>query len=204
VSSFGQYEGYSVERFDGWETFSQYVEMRDGVRLAVDVTLPARNGEVTDEALPVVWTHSRYHRRMLGRPMPEVFPGLQRLLRHGYVVASAGVRGSGASFGVYAGLFSEAETLDAVELIEWFAAQPFCDGNVGMFGSSYLGITQYMAASKRPSALRGFKITGNPTRSTNSSTSSTEAAPVDWAVAMPASRRASFMAGLSRHKNAVR
>jgi len=155
-SSFGEYEGFSSERFDGWETTSVYVEMRDGVRLAVDVTRPTHAGQVSDEALPLVWTHSRYHRRMGGRPMAEIFPALQRLLRHGYVVAAAGVRGSGASFGTYEGLFSEAETQDAVELIEWFAAQDFCDGNIGMFGGSYLGITQYMAASKAPEALKAI------------------------------------------------
>jgi len=155
-SSFGVYEGYSTERFDGWETHSTYVEMRDGVILAVDIMRPTRNGEVTDEALPLVWTHSRYHRRMLGRPMAEVVPYLQRLLRHGYVVAAAGVRGSGASLGVYEGLFSDAETSDAIELIEWFAEQPFCDGNIGMYGGSYLGITQYMAASRAPGALKAI------------------------------------------------
>jgi hypothetical protein len=155
-SAFGEYEGYSFERFDGWETSSVYVEMRDGVRLAVDVVRPSLGGVVAAEPLPLVWTHSRYHRRMMGQPMPDLFPSLQRLLRHGYVVAAAGVRGSGASFGTYEGLFSEAETLDAVELIEWFAAQPFCDGNIGMYGGSYLGITQYMAASKAPPALKAI------------------------------------------------
>lgn len=155
-SSFGEYEGYSEVRFDGWETSSVYVEMRDGVRIAVDVIRPTKDGEVAGEPLPLVWTHSRYHRRMMGRPMPDLFVSLQRLLRHGYVVAAACVRGGGASFGVYEGLFSEAETRDAVELIEWFAEQPFCDGNVGMFGGSYLGITQYMAASKAPEALKAI------------------------------------------------
>ncbi|MFT5052257.1 MAG: putative CocE/NonD family hydrolase [Chlamydiales bacterium] len=155
-SAFGEYEGYSTERFDGWETTSTYVEMRDGVLLAVDITRPTRNGQVSDEALPLVWTHSRYHRRMAGRPMVELFTSLQRLLRHGYVVASACVRGGGASTGVYEGLFSEAETRDAIELIDWFVEQPFCDGNIGMYGGSYLGITQYMAASKAPGALKAI------------------------------------------------
>ncbi len=154
-SAFGVYSGYSTERFDGSETLSVYVEMRDGVRLAVDVTRPTKGGEVTDEALPLVWTHSRYHRRMGGIPMSRM-PAMQRLLRHGYCVAAVGVRGSGASFGVYEGLWSEAETQDAVELIEWFVEQPFCDGNIGMFGGSYLGVTQYMAASQAPEALKAI------------------------------------------------
>lgn len=168
VSDFGRYEGWSEERFDGWDTTSRYVEMRDGVLIAVDVTRPTRDGVVTDEALPVVWTHSRYHRnpaalmKMFGgsgagiESMVDTNAGLQRLVRHGYVVAAAGVRGSGASTGRYEGLFSENETKDAAELIEWFTAQPWCDGNVGMFGGSYLGITQYMAASQHPPALKAL------------------------------------------------
>ena len=168
ISEFGHYEGYSEPRFDSWVTTSLYVEMRDGVKLAVDVTRPAVDGEVSDEALPLVWTHSRYHRNpsALGgqrggsspsiRSMVDAMPALQRLVRHGYVVAAAGVRGSGASFGRFEGLFSAAETDDAAELIAWFAEQPWCDGNVGMYGGSYLGITQYMAASRHPPALKAI------------------------------------------------
>lgn len=171
ISEFGRYEGYSEERFDDWVTTSRYVEMRDGVRLAVDVTRPAVNGVAVDEPLPVVWTHSRYHRnpgelaKLFSedpddvpeiRSMVDAQPDLQRLIRHGYVVASAAVRGSGASFGTYEGLFSEAETADGLELVAWFAGQPWCDGNVGMFGGSYLGITQYMAASGGPEALKAI------------------------------------------------
>jgi putative CocE/NonD family hydrolase len=159
VSAFGRYEGWSEELFDGWETSSVYVAMRDGVRLAVDVTRPTFYGELVEEPLPLVWTHSRYHRRppVPGvRSMVDADPALQRLVRHGYVVAVVDVRGSGASFGRSEGLFSEAETRDAAEMIAWFAAQPWCDGNVGMWGGSYLGITQYMAASQAPPALKAI------------------------------------------------
>ncbi|WP_419950887.1 CocE/NonD family hydrolase [Candidatus Palauibacter sp.] len=171
VSEFGRYEGYSEPRYDGWVTTSRYVEMRDGVRLAVEVTRPALGGMPESEPLPVVWTHSRYHRnpgQIVSVLAPDLDPppdirsqvdaneDLQRLVLHGYVVAAAGVRGSGASFGRYEGLFSEVETADAIELIEWLASQPWSDGNVGMYGGSYLGITQYMAASGRPPALKAI------------------------------------------------
>ncbi len=173
ISEFGRYEGYSEARFDEWVTTSEYVEMSDGVRLAVDVTRPAVDGSAIDEPLPVVWTHSRYHRNpaaLVRRFNPDVAPAdllqirsmvdaqgdLQELVRHGYVVASVGVRGSGASYGRYEGLFSERETRDAAELIGWLARQPWSDGNVGMFGGSYLGITQYMAASESPDALKAI------------------------------------------------
>jgi len=170
ISEFGRYEGYSEPRFDRWVTSSQYVEMRDGVKLAVDVTRPALDGAPVEEPLPVVWTHSRYHRNpgelvkhfAQGEEVPDIRSmvdaqsDLRRLVRHGYVVASVGVRGSGASFGRFEGLFSDAETRDAYEIIEWLASQPWSDGNVGMYGGSYLGITQYMAASQAPPALKAI------------------------------------------------
>ena len=162
VSEFGRYEGYSEALFDEWVTSSLYVEMRDGVQLAVDVTRPAVDGVAVEEPFPVVWTHSRYHRnfsslmRRPGTSMVDVMEPLQLLVRHGYVVAAAGVRGSGASFGRFEGLFSEAETKDAAEIIAWLASQPWSDGNVGMYGGSYLGITQYMAASLDPPALKAI------------------------------------------------
>ncbi len=171
VSEFGRYEGYSEPIYDSWVNTSRYVEMRDGARLAVDVTFPAIGGEAAQGPFPVVWTHSRYHRnpgQLLeffapeGADVPEVNSqvdangALQLLARHGYVVAAVQVRGGGASFGTYQGLFSEAETDDAREMIEWFATQPWSDGNVGMYGGSYLGMTQYMAASEMHPALRAI------------------------------------------------
>ena len=171
VSEFGRYEGYTEPAYESWVNTSQYVEMRDGVRLAVDVTFPAMDGEAAPGPFPMVWTHSRYHRnpgelvRIFtpeGEEPPEVASmvdaqaDLQLLVRHGYVVAAVQVRGGGASFGTYQGLFSEAETDDAREMIEWFSTQPWSDGNVGMYGGSYLGMTQYMAASEMHPALKAI------------------------------------------------
>ena len=160
ASTFGEYAGYSEEKVDEWVNHSAYVEMSDGVRLAVDITRPSVDGVAVDAPYPVVWTHSRYHRNLFAMGARgsnvDVNPALQRLVRHGYVVCAAAVRGSGASYGRCGGLFSARETEDAVELIEWFAAQEWCDGNVGMYGGSYLGITQYMAAAHEPPALKAI------------------------------------------------
>ena len=155
ISEFGRYEGYSEPRFDEWVKTSQYLEMRDGVKLAIDVVRPAVNGEPVDERFPVIWTHSRYHRSLRNSSV-DPQPVLQRLVRHGYVYAAVGVRGSGASYGRYEGLFSPNETRDAYEIIDWLANQPWSDGNVGMYGGSYLGITQYMAASQQHPALKAI------------------------------------------------
>ena len=58
VSEFGKYSGYSEAVYDGWVRSSQYVPMRDGTRLAVDIVRPTLHGQVATERLPVVWTHS--------------------------------------------------------------------------------------------------------------------------------------------------
>ena len=66
------------------------------------------------------------------------------------------MRGGGASFGMRRGPFTPEESQDAYDITEWFAAQPWCDGNIGMYGLSYLGITQYMAASTQPPHLKAI------------------------------------------------
>ena len=55
-----------------------------------------------------------------------------------------------------AGEFTPDETQDAYDITEWFAAQPWCSGKVGMYGLSYLGITQYIAASTQPPHLKAI------------------------------------------------
>jgi putative CocE/NonD family hydrolase len=159
ISRFGEYKGYSPEVYDSWVRSSRYLTMRDGIRLAADIIRPTRAGVVVDAPLPVIFTHTRYRRASVrnGRVVSEAdSPLAQALLRRGYVILVVDVRGSGASFGVWRGIFDREETLDAAEVIEWAARQPWCDGNVGMVGGSYLGATQLMAASARPPHLKAI------------------------------------------------
>lgn len=161
ISRPGVYQGYSQPMYDSWVRSSIYVEVRDGTKLAVDIFRPTENGEPTADPLPVIWTHHRYHRAVMREDgqvssIVDDAPALRLLLRHGYVVAAVDVRGGGASYGTRRGEFSPEETLDAYDMTEWFAAQPWCDGNVGMYGLSYLGITQYMAASTQPPHLKAI------------------------------------------------
>jgi len=159
VSKFGQYAGYSEAEYDSWVRSSQYVAMRDGVKLAVDVIRPAVKGQVGTGRFPVVWTHNRYRRafKVMGRLITIADSmDAKNLLRNGYAVASVDCRGSGASFGRTLGAWTPEETQDAYEVTEWLAKQPWCDGKVGMFGGSYLGITQLMAASRKPPHLKAI------------------------------------------------
>lgn len=66
----------------------------------------------------------------------------------------ADVRGVGGSSGRYNGIYSPREIEDGVELIAWIAAQPWCDGSVGLIGGSYCGGNQLLIAARRPPALR--------------------------------------------------
>ncbi len=77
----------------------------------------------------------------------------------GYIVAQADVRGKFASFGFRPSANTDAEAQDAWEINEWLAAQPWCDGNVGMFGSSYTGQTQLEALRKAPPHLKAAVVT---------------------------------------------
>jgi putative CocE/NonD family hydrolase len=137
--------------------FSRYVPVRDLTKIAVDVYRPARRHRLLDGPLPVVWTFERYHRarmehgRVRTRLQTEL--GLDLLVRHGYVVGVADVRGSGASFGSRDGLVTEQDRWDAYDITEWFAAQPWSNGRVAMFGKSFMALTQYLGASTAPPHL---------------------------------------------------
>lgn len=82
--------------------------------------------------------------------------------RRGYAALLADFRGTGSSSGSARAPFASAESDDGVAAVEWAAAQPWCDGNVGMWGISYGGITSLRTASRRPPALKAIiPIMGN-------------------------------------------
>ena len=69
------------------------------------------------------------------------------LLIHGYNVAVIDTRGTGASFGSATGPSALQIGQDLDDLFDWFAARPWCDGNIGMIGASWHGAVQHMALS---------------------------------------------------------
>jgi len=159
ISQLGRYQGYSEPLYDNWVRTSQYVEVRDGTKLAVDIFRPTdNNGMPIEEPLPVIWTHDRYQRAFIlpsGNTITQLSqqPWLETMLRYGYVVGVVDVRGGGASYGTRTGAFSAEEAQDAYDITEWFATQSWSNGRIGMYGRSYLGITQYFAASTAPPHL---------------------------------------------------
>ena len=71
----------------------------------------------------------------------------------GYVTVVGTVRGAGRSGGTWGHAHWSQDGLDAADLVEWLAGQPFCDGRVGQFGESYGGQTSYGSAVERPPHL---------------------------------------------------
>ena len=96
------------------------------------------------------------------RNTEEVQTGADLMIRvftsYGYILAQADVRGKFASYGFRKSSNTDSEADDAYEINEWLANQPWCDGNVGMFGSSYTGQTQLSVLRKAPPHLRAAVI----------------------------------------------
>ncbi|KAB7647708.1 CocE/NonD family hydrolase [Polymorphobacter fuscus] len=129
------------------------VPMRDGVELRADVHRPAEPGRY-----PVLVAASPYPRQIqdLGAPMGFIEAGASDwFVPRGYVHLIVNCRGTGGSGGTF-GFFDGQERRDMYDLVEWAAAQPWSDGNVGMVGISYFAMTQMEAAVERPPHLKAI------------------------------------------------
>jgi putative CocE/NonD family hydrolase len=123
------------------------VPMRDGTNLALDLIVPPGTGPH-----PVVLIRTPYDKVLQREAPPSQVRGipydrtfLRRLVRNGYVLAFQDVRGRFNSDGEWCPYFSERD--DGEDTIQWLAQQYWCNGNIGMIGRSYVGYTQWMAAS---------------------------------------------------------
>ncbi|MGH8251644.1 MAG: CocE/NonD family hydrolase [Steroidobacteraceae bacterium] len=124
--------------------------MRDGINLAVDILSPD-----IDEPCPVILIRTPYNK--IGH---RDDPFVADLVRRGYAVAMQDTRGRFNSDGEFDPYRNEHE--DGFDTVEWLARQPWCDGNVGMIGGSYIGQTQWFAASHAPTALKAIVPTVSP------------------------------------------
>ncbi|WP_156449573.1 CocE/NonD family hydrolase, partial [Caulobacter sp. CCH9-E1] len=117
---------------------SFYLPMRDGTKIAISLHRPAVDGKPVDTRLPVIWHHTLDIEKM-GVRETGAAQSLTDLTRAGYVVAIVARRGNGASFGVRRGYEDFTEGFDAYEITEWLAAQPWSNGQIGMYGCSNTG-----------------------------------------------------------------
>lgn len=161
VSSFGKYQGYSEQLYSEWVRSSQYVAVRDGTKLAVDIYRPAVAGKPVETPYPALFCFTPYRRAYYdseGKLVISQQRVVDYMTKYGYVVVVGEVRGTGSSFGVRRAMNDRTEAQDAHDLIEWIARQPWCDGKVGMYGSSYYGQTVFEALSTVPPHLKAASI----------------------------------------------
>lgn len=118
-------------------------KMRDGVALRADIYRPDADGK-----FPVLLQRTPYNKT--GWSMNFAYLAAAR----GYVVVIQDVRGRYTSEGDWYPFIHEAE--DGYDTVEWVAALPYSDGRVGMFGGSYVGATQMLAATAHPPHLAGI------------------------------------------------
>jgi len=167
ISKPGEYLGYSEPVYaEDYDLSSQYVKMRDGTKLAIDICRPKdkTTREVIDEPLPVLWMHTPYNRRYNGNyedMTVECYAGTAaRLVKYGYVVATVDYRGLYGSFGhnenFNRGQWISAARTDAYDITEWLAVQAWSNGNIGMWGCSATGGSQMQAATTAPPHLKAM------------------------------------------------
>jgi putative CocE/NonD family hydrolase len=126
--------------------------MRDGTVLRADVYLPAGTGP-----FPALLERTPYGKDN----SPECQVGAPPFFAsHGYAVVVQDVRGRFASEGRFVPFHDDGwgPNRDGYDTVEWIAAQPWCDGNVGTIGGSYAGATQYRLAPTRPPHLRAMYV----------------------------------------------
>ncbi len=126
-----------------------YIPTRDGTTLSANITFP-------DEATfpkpwPVLVDYSGYDPSQPGGAPSEaaMFP-LQ-----GYVVVGLNTRGTTCSGGAF-DYFESLQSTDGYDAIEMLANQPWANGDVGMVGISYMGISQLFVGQTRPPHLRAI------------------------------------------------
>jgi uncharacterized protein len=112
------------------------VPMRDGVKLATDLYLPASTGPH-----PAIVVRTPY-----SKPEGKLIAGF--FTRYGYAVAVQDTRGRHQSEGNFYPFRFEAQ--DGVDFTGWARQQPWCNGKVGGFGASYLGFVQWAMAPGNP------------------------------------------------------
>jgi uncharacterized protein len=124
-----------------------WIPLADGTLLYARVWRP-----LTDEPVPALLEYLPY--RLTDWTAPRDHQRHPWYAGHGYASVRVDIRGHGNSEGFPADVSSATELADGVEVIHWLAAQPWCDGKVGMFGISWGGCDSLRIAALAPEPLK--------------------------------------------------
>lgn len=125
------------------------IPLSDGATLSADLYRPAGKGP-----FPALMSFYPYHKDDFIGAMNEA--PRRYFAARGYAHLLVDFRGLGGSSGVAWPAMDRGEARDGAEAIEWIARQPWCDGNVGMWGLSYGGISSLKVAAENPPHLRAI------------------------------------------------
>jgi putative CocE/NonD family hydrolase len=121
------------------------VPMRDGTTLRADVYRPAGAGRY-----PALLQRTPYDKSATATMARLIL----RATEAGYAVLAQDVRGRFQSDGDFHPFVNERD--DGYDTLSWLVEQPWCDGRVGMYNQSYIGLTQWQAAMSGHEALRAI------------------------------------------------
>lgn len=155
----------------------QFISTQTGKKIAVLVSVPADFfGNPVKGKFPVVLTQNAY-RIDLGSLLGTILPSQTTLLiggkdksmiRRGYISVTVDVYGTGMSTGV-SKLLGEEEQQAYSDTVDWITEQPWFDGNLGLAGTSYLGITSLLTGEQQHPAVKAVFAEvpmGDPYRAT--------------------------------------
>lgn len=147
--------GKAGRRYDVIVANNVMVPMRDGVKLATDVYMPALNGEPVPGKFPVLVSRTPY-----GKNSAPASPGARNVAQYfaqlGYVVVVQDCRGRFNSQGTF--YIDVNEGRDGYDTVEWAAQQPWSNGKIGTYGGSYLAQAQNALAVMHPPHLAAMFI----------------------------------------------
>ncbi len=127
------------------------IPLKDGTELAARIWLP---DDAERSPVPAILEYLPYRKRDGTNERDSMTHAY--LAGHGYAGVRVDIRGSGESSGLLFDEYTKQEQDDALEVIAWLAAQPWCCGAVGMMGISWGGFNALQIAARRPPALRAI------------------------------------------------
>jgi putative CocE/NonD family hydrolase len=119
--------------------------MRDGVKLSAHIRRPDAEGR-----FPAIMNYTPY------RKGPLVEGTRDPMVERGYASVVFDIRGTGDSEGWNDSIYSGTERQDGYDMVEWIAEQPWCDGNVGMWGISFGAVVSLQMAGAAPPHLKAI------------------------------------------------
>jgi len=137
------------------EIENTWIPLADGTRLAARIWLPLASDS---QPFPALLEYIPY-RKNDGTAVRDAIRH-PYLAGHGYACVRVDMRGSGESDGILYDEYLKQEQDDCLEVMAWIAAQPWCNGSLGMFGKSWGGFNALQVAARRPPQLKALITIG--------------------------------------------